>query len=235
LDAIQHEFELNQEDTRKQTHMIVDLDIKHRFHLETPNSTIFTDSWIGGYANEDEDHPTFLFRTSQEWDSPSLHLSTKTLKDPPLSIDIFIVGERSMYLIKTEDNTIRSRIPNWEGTFKQARVVEVKKSSCKRGLFVYCGRPGRIQGIEPAHWQWQDGSPFFQFSAQKGRDMSSARTQLQKSISEKWSRERPIDFPMRWEDPWHPQCGKKGRRIYVVNMASSRSHQYLEEKILRRR
>jgi hypothetical protein len=64
--------------------MKVDLDIKHRFYLETPNSTIFTDSWVGGFTDEHADRPSFLYKTTQDW-NPSSLLLTDTLKNPPPS------------------------------------------------------------------------------------------------------------------------------------------------------
>jgi exonuclease III len=208
ISDLQRDYGLNQEDSRRLAHMIVDLDLKHRFYLETPNSTIFMESWVGGFTAENEDHPTFLFRTSQDWDPPSLHL-TDTLKNPPPFIDIYTVGKRSSYLIRSDDPALRERLRHWSGIFSQARVAEVKNNDRRQGLYVYCGRPGRIKGLDPIHWMWRDGSPFFHYSAKRGREMLNASTQLKKPIAEKWQSERIVDFPMRWEDPWHPQRNKK--------------------------
>jgi hypothetical protein len=203
LDTLQCEFSLNHEKIQKLAHLIVDLDVQHRFYLETPNSALFVDSWVGGFTNDDEDHPAFLYRTQAEWDPPSLHL-TDTLRNLPPFVDIFIVGPKSPNLIRSQDADLRDRIKQWGGIFRQVRVVEVRKNNNKNGTLMYCGRPGRISGPDPAHWQWQDGSPFFQFSVKKGREMLSNRSQLKKPIAEKWRRERQVGFPMRWEDPWNP-------------------------------
>jgi hypothetical protein len=39
--------------------------------------------------------------------------------------------------------------------------------------------------------------------------MLDSSTYLKKPILEKWSCERAVDFPLNWDDPWHPQRGKK--------------------------
>jgi hypothetical protein len=82
--------------------MLVDLDTKHRFYLETLNSAIFIESWVGGFTHDNKDNPTFLLLTSQEWDPPSLHL-TEILRNLPLPIDMYIIYSKSMHLIGTQD------------------------------------------------------------------------------------------------------------------------------------
>jgi hypothetical protein len=64
--------------------------------------------------------------------------------NPPPAIPIYTVGYKSKNLMVTHDSGIRERIRNWTGVFRQAEVIEVKKSNRKPGFLVYCGRPGRI-------------------------------------------------------------------------------------------
>ena len=161
--------------------------------LDTSNSCLSQGSWIGGFLDEDDSEPAFLFQTSRDWNPASLELDD-LIREPSLNTPVYTVGQRSRTLIRCKTNDIRQSILSWPGIFSQVWVSQVDKhKSSKKEYFVYFGRIDKIQGIDPVHWAW-NGAPFVMYTAIKGRELLVERTQLRKSIPEKWHHERDIRF-----------------------------------------
>jgi hypothetical protein len=128
-------FNLSIADSRQVVSLTRELSRKHLFYLRTPDSALFLQSWIGAYRDDSSLILEFLFQTSTEWDPPSLTL-TDTIKNPP----ILVVEAGSQCLIRTVGDGPRDVIRNWTGVFKQARVIEVKKSQNKAPFLIFFGR-----------------------------------------------------------------------------------------------
>lgn len=108
--------------------------------------------------------------------------------------------------------------------------MEVWKNNNKKGHWVYCGRPGRIKGIDPAHWSWSDGSPPLPFQRSERKRDAHPTNLAPKPISKKWRRERQVDFAINGKI-YGIIKGEKRRRVYVVKMASSGGNEYIDETI----
>jgi hypothetical protein len=98
---IRREFDLSPQDSRRVASLTQELTNCHHLHLRTPDSAIFMHSWIGGFRYDNASTPEFLLQTNKDWDPPSLTL-TDTLRIPPPSIPIYVVGKRSQCLIQAE-------------------------------------------------------------------------------------------------------------------------------------
>ena len=185
-------FDLTDQDRASVAALTTHADLYHRRYLDTSCSNLLQGSWIGGFLDENETDPAFLFQTSTSSDPPSLELDD-IIQKPPLSTPVYTVGPRSKNLIRCETSKIRQTIQHRPGFFCQIRVSQLDKhKSSKREFFVYFGLPCRLTGIDLAHWAWKNGTPFLMYSAKKGRELLVDRTQLKKPVADKWRRERQV-------------------------------------------
>ena len=79
----------------------------------------------------------------------------------------------------------------------------------KKEILIFFGWAEYPKPFDPALWKWSDGSPFFHFTACKGRLFINPRSSLQLSVQDKWRSEHRITHFLNWKDPWDSDRANK--------------------------